>query len=712
VKRGSYINFRSSKKALSTIVATLIILLLVMVAVGIVWVVVRNVIQQGAEQVSLGKLTLDMKISQVQKVNDTNVNVKVKRNSGEGDFVAISFIVDDGTNSEVVTVNGTMQQLEEKTFHLILTRVNASNIKSISIAPILQLSSGKEVTGPVKDTYTTGTVSTYTPAITTTNCGNGLIDSGEQCDGTNITTTLCSDYNSALTGTLSCASNCQYDTSQCLSPTCGDGTIDAGEQCDNGTLNTNTCTAGYESTCSYCQTGSCQIVTIQGSYCGDGVLDSANGETCDTTVPSGLTCETQMGTGYIGSLSCSSSCTIDTSACTAPSTCTNESTSTTCSGKCGIQTNNCGYDVDCGTCTTPTNDFSYEIPVIATASDFANTVYIDPSASTDGSGTMASPRNTLALTFQPDTAYLLKAGTTYTGNINAVFNNVYIGSYGTGAKPTILGHFSVSSGSSYLTFNNLTLSMYGTPSYGHMVLISSSSHITFANSKIIGLDNGRGYPYRGFELGGTGEGYLTLYHDEVAYQQNDGMYGDGDGFLHSTFVSNYFHHQNMGGVTSTTSTGDGIQMEGGNVTDTYFANNYIDRHDTIWKYGLLVNPYAGSNDRDRTIGIHNTFIGPQDGNGGAALRWEGINTTFRKNLIIVYGTQVYTMESWSTYSNQPEPYGMRDNFFVGSAGTTNFQPDPTTNKIFTTVAAYEQYVAGNATAAAYGSDIDPNNFWG
>ncbi len=38
-------------KGLSTIVATLIIILLVLVAVGIIWVVVRNVIEGGAQQI-------------------------------------------------------------------------------------------------------------------------------------------------------------------------------------------------------------------------------------------------------------------------------------------------------------------------------------------------------------------------------------------------------------------------------------------------------------------------------------------------------------------------------------------------------------------------------------------------------------------------------------------------------------------------------------
>ena len=48
--------------------------------------------------------------------------------------------------------------------------------------------------------------------------------------------------------------------------------------------------------------------------CGNTLLD--NGEECDTTVPSDKTCITEMGDGYTGTLSCTSTCTIDTGNCT------------------------------------------------------------------------------------------------------------------------------------------------------------------------------------------------------------------------------------------------------------------------------------------------------------------------------------------------------------------------------------------------------------
>ncbi len=56
-------------------------------------------------------------------------------------------------------------------------------------------------------------------------CGDGNIDPGEQCDGSNVGDALC------LNGSpLIRCDNCVLDDSQC--PTCGNGRLDPGEECD------------------------------------------------------------------------------------------------------------------------------------------------------------------------------------------------------------------------------------------------------------------------------------------------------------------------------------------------------------------------------------------------------------------------------------------------------------------------------------------------
>ena len=64
-----------SKQGLSDVVTTLIIILISLVAIGLVWVVVQNVLQEGSEQVGLGEFTLDLQIKSVQ-IQDENVRAE------------------------------------------------------------------------------------------------------------------------------------------------------------------------------------------------------------------------------------------------------------------------------------------------------------------------------------------------------------------------------------------------------------------------------------------------------------------------------------------------------------------------------------------------------------------------------------------------------------------------------------------------------------
>ncbi len=70
------------------------------------------------------------------------------------------------------------------------------------------------------------------------NCGDGVVEGVEQCDGANLAGQSCSSLGYAG-GALQCAGNCTFDTSQCSN--CGNGVIDSGEQCDGANLAGQTC---------------------------------------------------------------------------------------------------------------------------------------------------------------------------------------------------------------------------------------------------------------------------------------------------------------------------------------------------------------------------------------------------------------------------------------------------------------------------------------
>ena len=159
-------------------------------------------------------------------------------------------------------------------------------------------------------------------------CGNGKIESGEQCDGNEFNGETCESWKGyGSTGALKCDASCKIDASQCGAvKTCGNGVLDPSEMCD-GTLFRN----GYKACsdydkkyisgnlkCPQCEidTGECVL------KCGNGTVDS--GEVCDGTNFGGKTCESIVGHGSSGTLKCNGCESIDSSGCSAPVLCGNK----------------------------------------------------------------------------------------------------------------------------------------------------------------------------------------------------------------------------------------------------------------------------------------------------------------------------------------------------------------------------------------------------
>jgi len=176
---------RRNRKGLSTIVITLIIILISLVAVGIIWVVVRNVIQSGTEGIALGQFTLGADIINVNVDNSSNnVSLSVKRSSGEGEITGIKFIFSDETDSEIITEKISMNKLEEKRFTFHLTKLAVSKLISISIVPVLASSSGKETLGSVLSKYNVqeGTTTSGGGGSCVANC-TGKVCGNDGCGG-------------------------------------------------------------------------------------------------------------------------------------------------------------------------------------------------------------------------------------------------------------------------------------------------------------------------------------------------------------------------------------------------------------------------------------------------------------------------------------------------------------------------------------------------
>jgi sugar lactone lactonase YvrE len=184
------------------------------------------------------------------------------------------------------------------------------------------------------------------------NCGNGVIEAGEDCDSADLGGQACSDVG-FFGGTLRCTAQCVLDTRLCNN--CGDGIINAaeGEVCDGANLGGATCATlgpqftagapGCDPQCGRLTSGTCSI-------CGNGVAEDA--EQCDGNDFKGATCA-DLGFNA-GQISCDASCLLSGDLCSqcGNNRCDALETQESCPGDCAATCGNgtCDASENCSTC--------------------------------------------------------------------------------------------------------------------------------------------------------------------------------------------------------------------------------------------------------------------------------------------------------------------------------------------------------------------------
>ncbi len=144
-------------------------------------------------------------------------------------------------------------------------------------------------------------------------CGNGTLEPGEDCDGTNLFGETCETLGLGQ-GSLDCR-RCQHFTFEC--GRCGDGILHADrEDCDINDFGENSCASyGFlqgELVCNTdCTIDSTDCNSEAPAVCGDGVI--SRGELCDGTNFAGVNCERLNYAG--GELLCDSECEWDADLC-------------------------------------------------------------------------------------------------------------------------------------------------------------------------------------------------------------------------------------------------------------------------------------------------------------------------------------------------------------------------------------------------------------
>src|SRR3989344_2757831 len=174
------------KRGLSAVVTTLMVILLSIVAIGIVWVVVKNLVGDAASEISFDKFSLNLDISDAYVDTDENeVGVAVRRSAGSGNLSGIYFIFHNGTSSSSVKRNIALKELEEQTFTFTSEEIGGiDNVELVSVSPISS-SSGKETILGITDTAELGTAISGIGGAGDSGqgggvgCGNGICESGE-----------------------------------------------------------------------------------------------------------------------------------------------------------------------------------------------------------------------------------------------------------------------------------------------------------------------------------------------------------------------------------------------------------------------------------------------------------------------------------------------------------------------------------------------------
>jgi hypothetical protein len=231
-----------NKRGLSAIITTLLIVVLVLVAIGIVWGVIRNVIMGGVGNIELSAKCLNINVRATAiNCNDPEACVVrlTRTGSDESEIGGVKLVFFEGTdNSGVIDVNdvpnlgGDIEKLAGKTISGIDS--NLASPDSVKVTPYFIDESGKEqlcaqtsfsnLGSGGDDIGDDGGV-----------CGDGNCDAGEDC------------------------SSCEADCGVCEDPNCGDGNCDATESCSS-----------CEADCGVCSE----------EYCGD--EECNNDETCET----------------------------------------------------------------------------------------------------------------------------------------------------------------------------------------------------------------------------------------------------------------------------------------------------------------------------------------------------------------------------------------------------------------------------------------------
>ena len=155
LKRQNNNQFKMNKKGISTIIATIMMILFVLIAAGVVWGVIQNLLSDQSEEISSGldRVTLVIVGSSVNLSESGKVSLIINREIGQGVLAKVKIILynEDGESYAEDVDAITLTELGSKKF--TINTGGLENINKIAIAPITTSESGKETIKGIVNTY-------------------------------------------------------------------------------------------------------------------------------------------------------------------------------------------------------------------------------------------------------------------------------------------------------------------------------------------------------------------------------------------------------------------------------------------------------------------------------------------------------------------------------------------------------------------------------
>jgi len=132
------------------VVLTIILIGLTLVAVGIVWVVISNILEESIEEIDVSSLKFDLEIEKAL-IEEGNMTITIKRLSGAGDIENKILIVlsSDEASQEYTTEEG-LKEVQTKTFSFPLEIID---IDKIEVYPVIIKNGEEKIKTAASDTF-------------------------------------------------------------------------------------------------------------------------------------------------------------------------------------------------------------------------------------------------------------------------------------------------------------------------------------------------------------------------------------------------------------------------------------------------------------------------------------------------------------------------------------------------------------------------------